>query len=331
MIEQMPFRSEEGLRTPHELDRFFARNLFAMDIDFLDVAGEVDMGCRVVQAGSILVSNFRTSGGATIRTERTWRRIREDSAQLYMLCFPLEGAVSLTQHGRCKLCLPNQFVVYRSSDPARADALKSECGVHNSLFVTIPAHEMQGLFANVDDMIAMPVPVSAGIASFARDVFLRLLSERHQFSSRSAEEFVMAGIGATIDAMEPSAEKVELNSLSGRSGANDILAYIERHLSDLDLSLAKVAQACGMHPRRVQALLNDRGIMFRDYVWNLRLARAHAKLGDSRFADQNIATIAYSEGFKSNAHFTRSFKKRYHATPSVVRLAQVAGEATAEA
>jgi transcriptional regulator GlxA family with amidase domain len=53
-----------------------------------------------------------------------------------------------------------------------------------------------------------------------------------------------------------------------------------------------------------------------------RLARAHRMLLDPRHAHQAIGVIAYASGFGDLSHFNHAFRRRYGATPSVVRREQ---------
>jgi AraC-like DNA-binding protein len=60
---------------------------------------------------------------------------------------------------------------------------------------------------------------------------------------------------------------------------------------------------------------------FTDFVLMRRLAKAHRLLVDPRWADRNIASIAFASGFADLSYFNRTFKRFYGATPSDIRSA----------
>lgn len=108
-------------------------------------------------------------------------------------------------------------------------------------------------------------------------------------------------------------------SRSARRAA--IFQEIERRLSDPGLNAASVATALGISPRYVHLLLDEAGRTFSQYVLDKRLDRIRGRLQDPGEAKAMIADIAYSEGFVDLSYFNRTFRRRFGATPSSVRLA----------
>ncbi len=99
----------------------------------------------------------------------------------------------------------------------------------------------------------------------------------------------------------------------------EVLRYIEVHLSDPKLSTATVAEACGISPRYMSLLLKQHGASFKELVWDKRLRIAHRWLASSRPSDISISEIAFRVGFKSPAHFSRMFKRVYGRGPREFR------------
>ena len=103
----------------------------------------------------------------------------------------------------------------------------------------------------------------------------------------------------------------------------DVLRYIEVHLSDPKLSIATVAKGCGISPRYLSFLLKLHGVPFSVLVWEQRLQMASRWLLSSKQGDIAISEIAYRVGFKSSAHFSRMFKRAFHKSPREYRSAGV--------
>lgn len=102
---------------------------------------------------------------------------------------------------------------------------------------------------------------------------------------------------------------------------NKVLRYIQVHLSNPNLSVQKVSSSCDISPRYLSHILRWKGTSYGQLVWGLRLERAREWLSEPLDQDTPVSEIAYSLGFKSAAHFTRQFKKRYGVRPTHYRIA----------
>jgi AraC-like DNA-binding protein len=91
------------------------------------------------------------------------------------------------------------------------------------------------------------------------------------------------------------------------------------NLAARDLSIDVVARRHSISPRYVRKLFESAGTSFSDFVVDRRLARAHRRLTDPRFAAHTISAIAFEAGFGDLSYFNRLFRRRYGATPSDVR------------
>lgn len=92
--------------------------------------------------------------------------------------------------------------------------------------------------------------------------------------------------------------------------------YIDRHYGeDLDLeTLGRVAHVTPPHLIRLfRRHLGETPI---HYLWDVRLARSQQLLRDTGL---NISEIAWQTGFKTPAHFSRAFKKKFRQSPREFR------------
>ena len=106
---------------------------------------------------------------------------------------------------------------------------------------------------------------------------------------------------------------------------NDVLRFIEIHLSDPKLSIAAVAKSCGISPRYLSLLLKLHGTPFSQLVWEKRLQTARQWLSSSKPTDASVSEIAYRVGFKSAAHFSRMFKQKFKVSPRQYRTPDLQG------
>lgn len=98
-----------------------------------------------------------------------------------------------------------------------------------------------------------------------------------------------------------------------------IKADIAKNLTDRGLSIEIVALRHGITPRYVSMLFDGDATTFSEFVLMQRLNRAHRMLGDLRFADRTVSSIAYEAGFGDLSYFNRAFRRHYGATPSDIR------------
>lgn len=95
---------------------------------------------------------------------------------------------------------------------------------------------------------------------------------------------------------------------------------IRSNLDDPDLTIAAVAARHALSPRYIHKLFEAEGASFTEYVLGLRLQRAYAMLADPRFIGMSIGTIAFRVGFGDLSYFNRTFRRRFGATPTDVRV-----------
>ncbi|MCY3961258.1 MAG: helix-turn-helix domain-containing protein [bacterium] len=95
--------------------------------------------------------------------------------------------------------------------------------------------------------------------------------------------------------------------------------YINAYASDPDLTPTKIASAVGISVRYLHAIFKEHGMTVNRYLIKRRLARCHDDLLSPNLAARTITEIAHMHGFKTSAHFSRSFSEAYGETPNETR------------
>lgn len=95
--------------------------------------------------------------------------------------------------------------------------------------------------------------------------------------------------------------------------------YIEENLVNEDLKPDNIASALGISRRNLYTIFSKSELSVTEYIFSRRIDRAAQMLRSKRFKKKSIAEIAFDCGFKSTAHFSRSFKAKFYITPSVYR------------
>lgn len=105
------------------------------------------------------------------------------------------------------------------------------------------------------------------------------------------------------------------------------LDEIENGLADSAFDARLLASRVGLSRRRLDEIFVQHfGRSVTAYIWERRLERAKDMLRDIHHSDRTITEIALDVGFEDMSHFSRAFKSRFGAAPSLwrTRLRQAA-------
>lgn len=103
----------------------------------------------------------------------------------------------------------------------------------------------------------------------------------------------------------------------------EVLAFIQRNLSDPELTPASIAAAHNISLRQLHRLFQSQETTVAGWIRACRLDRCRHDLADSLLSRLPIHAIAARWGFSNAAHFTRLFGNRYGVSPQDYRTAQM--------
>lgn len=95
--------------------------------------------------------------------------------------------------------------------------------------------------------------------------------------------------------------------------------YVNAYADDPDLDPQRIGSAIGVSVRYLHQLFKDNETSVNRYIMSRRLARSMDELVSPLHTERSITDIAMSHGFKTAAHFSRSFSEAYGITPSEAR------------
>lgn len=97
--------------------------------------------------------------------------------------------------------------------------------------------------------------------------------------------------------------------------------YISAHFRDEDFSLEKVCTASGYSRRHADRLFKSHlEISLKDYIHSVCLTQSIKELSEG---NTSILEIALNSHFQTHEGFTRSFRRKFHVTPSKYRDTQI--------
>jgi AraC-like DNA-binding protein len=193
--------------------------------------------------------------------------------------------------------------------------------------VRLPRKVLAPLVADLDDAPMLPIPRTSEALKLLIRYAEALRADRapttpalQALVATHVRDLVAVALGASRDVTQL-AEQGGIRAARLHAIKSDIRHRIDRP----DLSVVAVAARQGISARYVQALFENDGTTFSEFVLRERLARVHRMLTDSANSHRTISDIAFANGFGDLSHFNRAFRRRYGATPSEVRAAAKIG------
>jgi AraC-like DNA-binding protein len=203
----------------------------------------------------------------------------------------------------------------------RACGATHYAGTYTTYAYNVPRNLMLAAAPNAEDYRARPVRADPRLLRYLVDYTDMVLA-----SSALRDPALALNIGnhlfdlaATL--LGPTRDAAEIASTRGlrTTRLRAILAEIDRHFADPNLSAQTIAERHGLSRRQVERLMEENGETVSRAVLRRRLAEAAAMLSDPDTRDMRISDIAFACGFGELSHFNRSFKREYGEAPRLFR------------
>jgi AraC-like DNA-binding protein len=286
----------------------------------IDAGSAIDVRADKKSVGSCSIIRLRSKSRLFFR--RSLNHIREDATDVMVLWFVKRGGMNLSyQAARCT-AQPGDFVITKSMSPFTIECTTDDNSVHEVLHVIVPTHVFRQFFPH-EIKEGFTMPTSSRELAIAERMLADIFNDGDAELSPRVEQILLDSALSVItealnDCDGSTKERVSLSE----KRFQDVMRFVEIHLSDPKLNAAKVADACKISQRYLSHLLKQHDTSFSSLVWDWRLKNAHQWLSDTSPAEISIAEIAFRVGFKSPAHFSRLFKQVYKVGPREYRSSQ---------
>lgn len=157
-------------------------------------------------------------------------------------------------------------------------------------------------------------PLTQAVTNFATECSQALLTLPDPVSRRLAGNLV--DLLGTVIASELYTTADSVAAAEKKRQREVVVAFIEDHLDNADLSPQRIAAANFMSVRTLHQLFEGTGDTVASTVRSLRLERCRLDLENPARASTSISAIATRWGFVDSAHFSRAFRRAYGTTPS---------------
>ena len=268
---------------------------------------------RSMVSGELHVSRISSSPGVARRTEAGASRA---AADYILLSLQVRGRTIITQQEQEVVLTPGLAAFYDSS-AAYSLRMPSES---EQIVLHLPRRLLAGSTRRMDMKTALAVRPSM---PFAQSVF----SLAHQLA-RADPQAPCSSISRTGEVMvelisllfeslgdEATPPALEAPGISDSALVRRAHHLLGMHISNCDLSSARLAQLCGVSLRRLQHAFHAVGTTVSSQIWSSRLELAASLLTAETNASDSITSVAYAAGFNDFSHFSRRFKERFDLSP----------------
>ena len=294
---------------------------------WIEDASVIDVRAERKAVGPISIIRQRSATNLFFR--RTRQHIREDATDLSILWFVKHGSLAFSNQCGNKVASPGDFVITRSMSPFFIECRVDGEGLHEQLHVTVPTHILRAHIPH-DFGTGLFMPVERPELAIAENILTDVFEDDGSLAEDSARQLVETALAIIGNAVRADHAAIPVRQTIADRRLDEVLRYIEVHLSDPQLSTAMVARGCAISQRYLSFLLRLKGTSFSELVWQQRLEKAKNWLSASGPRDISISEIAYGVGFKSPAHFSRMFKRVFKVNPREFRV-ETTGADTATA
>ncbi len=241
---------------------------------------------------------------------RSPRQIAKAREEFCLISLQTAGVGMVSQDGRSVRLRPGDFALY---DATRPYTLDFRAGFGQVVY-QFPRDALVDRGVDLTFATARTLRVGAVgevVAGFLRSV--------HRAGEEIPTDAAPRVAGHTLDLIATAVSAAvcdlpEPDSLRGYRRQR-VLDYIAEHLTDHDLSVASIAEGLGVSPRTIYKLFEGDEMTISRRILAARLERCRRDLADPLLRHRSITEIAFRNGFRDAAHFTRAFKRAFGTTP----------------
>jgi AraC family transcriptional activator of tynA and feaB len=258
----------------------------------------------------------RLGSNASYRGRRPAQSRRNDCFVLHLM---QDGHVMLKQNKHTVNAEPGSLVLISPDAPFESE----KHGTSDAIAVLIPAPLLTMLFPDARGWSLSLRPSAYGIPAILRQTLESSWRQRDLISGAEGVRLSKALIhliGATFGHQDPHLEACASRSM--QMHYMRIRDLVMQNLENDELSADFVVNLLGISKSYLFAILKESNTTLGKFILQQRLERCREILADPDMAHVSISEIAYSNGFRELAHFSRCFTKSYGLSARNFRNAQ---------
>jgi AraC-like DNA-binding protein len=244
--------------------------------------------------------------------DRTLRQAEHASGRAFTFLLQAHGAGVFSHYGHEARLTQGDFVLCDSAAPHSYRVEESA----EVVMLRVPANLLKEHLPSPECFCGRRLEATEGLTSTVAALTLSLCEELeaglpldfHARVAHSLLEMIATSYAAAF------ASLIMTSSIVSGRHAN-VKLFIEQHLRDPELSPATIASRLKLSSRYLRMVFAVGNETVSAYILRRRLEECARQMSDPRWRGHSISEIAFSWGFNSAPHFTRSFRERYKISP----------------
>lgn len=262
--------------------------------------------CHVAKKDILGVSVTQVASRAqtVVHGQREVRRTCED---VFFLNMQISGELITAQDERSIRMQPGDFCLVDTTRPYELRFTD-----WRTLSLRIPRHLLVPALRQPDAVTAVRLGDDGRMGTLVGNFVRSLLSCPENLPVDAQQALVQSLVSLVASAFGPSGQMLERTRDRIRAELrNAVVAYVNTHIANPELSTTLVARRFGVSPRYLQKVFEDAEHTFADTVSRARLQRVADELRSPASRNKAISQIAYQWGFADFSSFCRAFRRRY--------------------
>jgi len=278
-----------------------------------DDADQFDAELRITQLGPVKIARHAVD---RCSVERRQSDIVSSAPRLYNFLLQAEGTGTFYQCGKESELTPGDFVL---CDTGLPHFFKTE-GPAVNVMVRVPPKILHAYLPTPEQFCGQHLGRATGLTGTVAAMVRELSSVERLHCSPVDEDRVARYL-------------LEMISMSYTMGCDahgdasaiawqrrkDVVQFIEDNLRDPDLCPALIARNLRISPRYLRTVFASGGEKMSAYILRRRLEECARQMCNPAWNAHTLTEIAFSWGFNSAAHFTRTFHEKYTMAPREFR------------
>jgi AraC-like DNA-binding protein len=224
-----------------------------------------------------------------------------------------EGQELLTIDGKELLLTKGMFTLWDSTRPmtfTTGDYIQQ-------ITLMIPHERLRRALPGAERFVGVPISAARGLGGLFVDHFLAIERRMGELSDGEASSVLTStldllsfALGAARPEQVPSARMALLRKIK---------VYIERHLPEPDLDVARIAADHRITVRYLHKLFEETDSTAAGWIRRRRLELCRRDLSCRGLRGRSITEIAFHWGFNDGGHFSKLFKREFGVAPRELR------------
>lgn len=268
---------------------------------------------RETRFGAVTLTDTQSSPQSVARLSQHIASLEKDC---YFVAIPQSGIVMVRQAGSLFTINAGKGAMLFANEPYNLSSPVK----HRSFWVELPRQAFASRFVTAAPPLVSSFSLAGGLGRIAVEFCTALATEgsalEAEYRAKLGEQFM--DLLALAVSAEPERQTADEENVR-RARLRSVMAYIDTHLGDPNLSLAVIARRNGISLSYLHKLFRLTDMSASEWLRSRRLKRCYALLTSTQYATQSITEIAYSMGFSSSSHFSHLFRAEFGMRPSDVR------------